>query len=82
MRFSHIIYAEVIVLNRIPYQQDYLCGGCAHYIPHYVKIGETYHAIHQGHCIFPRTKPRCSGEHCPHWAPSTGVSPEKDGNSP
>ena len=82
MRFSHIICVEVIVLNRIPYQQDYLCGDCAHYRPHYVKTGDRYFPIHQGHCVFPRTKPRREDEHCPHWAPSPDLSPEKDRNSP
>ena len=82
MRFSHIICGEVNVLNRIPYQQEFLGGNCSHYIPHYVKIGDAYHPIQQGHCIFPRTKPRRSDEHCPYWCPSADISSEKGLNSP
>jgi len=72
----------VIHLTRIPYQQDYLCGDCAHYTPHYVKIDGVYHSIHQGHCTFPRVKPRCDNETCPRWAPIPTHPAEKDPVSP
>ena len=47
-----------------------VCGSCAHFRRHYVKIGSIYSALAYGHCVYPLLKKRTDGQTCPHWAPA------------
>lgn len=53
------------------YQEEAVCGGCAHFRRHYIKIGKHYRPITYGHCVYPRLKKRTLSETCPHWTPKS-----------
>jgi len=45
-----------------------VCGTCKRFRRHYMKRGEQYLTLQQGHCVFPRHKPRKEGEPaCSHY---------------
>jgi len=49
---------------------DPTCESCRHYRPHYVKFGQEYHRIKDGHCVYPRLKLRRSDTAaCSHFSP-------------
>ena len=50
-------------------QEEAVCGGCAHFRRHYIKLGQEYHAIAYGHCVYPRSKKRTQSDTCPNWTP-------------
>ena len=34
-----------------------ICGSCAHFRQHYIKLSETYYTpLAYGHCVYPRLK--------------------------
>lgn len=45
------------------------CQTCKHFREHYVKVGDHYRLIDDGHCVFPRCKMRRNyTPACPHYA--------------
>ena len=59
------------VMSMPPYsaQEEAVCGGCAYFRRHYIKLGQEYHAIAYGHCVYPRSKKRTQSDTCPNWTP-------------
>ena len=53
------------------YQEEAVCGSCAHFRRPYIKTGNHYHPITYGHCVYPRLKKRTLSETCPHWTPKS-----------
>ena len=45
-----------------------VCGSCAHFRLHYIKVGYRFFPLAYGHCIHPRSRKKCR-DHlaCPHW---------------
>ncbi|MDP4120565.1 MAG: hypothetical protein Q8876_05875 [Bacillota bacterium] len=37
---------------------EYICKNCKHFRQHYIKFGESYSEISDGHCVYPRLKNR------------------------
>ena len=52
-------------------REEAVCGGCAHFRLHYIKIGSCYRHIAYGHCVYPRSKKRTRSDTCPNWTPKS-----------
>ena len=51
-------------------RDDACCGGCGHFIRHYIWYHTQFTPLSVGHCTFPRVKDRQEGRSCPLWVPA------------
>ena len=52
------------------------CESCSYFKQHYVKMGNKYHKIALGHCIYPRVKSRDKDtKACERYAPHKNEPP-------
>lgn len=58
----------IVVLRWLKMAETY--QTCRHFRRHYVKMGWRYDPISQGHCVYPRLKPRrADTPACPYYRP-------------